>query len=183
MRRRCEEQVSKLEDEDASLSLKQSRVQTAIDEAQGDYRNVEARTKELDGIAKRRSALEEELSVQGEELEKIAAVENQVKQALAVLKEREEAATASFQKQGGSLKGAITKLEQQRVELSAALSDELRASYDRIATAHGGVAIGVLKGDRCGTCRVPLDAGRLAEVKRQAPLATCPHCKRLLVIG
>ena len=40
---------------------KQHQVQHEIDEAKGDYRNVESRTKELNGIPKRRGTLEEEL--------------------------------------------------------------------------------------------------------------------------
>lgn len=183
LKRRREAGISRLEDEDASLSLKQKKVQNLIDEAQGDYRNLEARTKELDGIARRRSSLEDELSEQGEELEKIEAVAKQVDKAFEVLKEREEQATQEFQKQGGALKTIIARLEVQRKDAAQQLSAELLATYDRTAAHAGGVAIGRLDGDRCGVCRMTIDEGRLVEVRHQAPLATCPHCKRLLIVG
>lgn len=183
MRRKCEAEVSKLEDEDASLSVKQRQVQALIDEAKGDYRNVEARTKELDGIAKRRSALEEQLSQKGEELSKIEAVGDQVAKALAVLDERERAATEEFQHQGGALKAAIAQLEAKRGGVSGGLGSELLSVYEKTAKQRGGVAVGVLAEGRCGTCRMPIESGRLVELKRDAPLGVCPHCKRLLVIG
>lgn len=183
MRRTCEAEVSKLEDEDASLSVKQRQVQALIDEAKGDYRNVEARTKELDGIAKRRGALEEQLSQKGEELSKIEAVAEQVSKALAVLDERERAATGEFQQQGGALKAAIAQLEAKRGEAAAGLGPQLGAAYEKTAKQRGGVAVGVLTEGRCGTCRMPIESGRLVELKRDAPLGVCPHCKRLLVIA
>lgn len=182
LRRKAEAEVSKLEDEDASLSDKQHQVQQLIDEARGDYRNVESRTKELNGIAKRRSAIEEELGAKAEELEKIEGVAKQIDQALAVLDKQEQEATESFQKEGGALRAAIMQLEAKRSELAQAMGQELLSSYEKIAARCGGVAVAVLNGDTCGACRMPIDHGRLMEVKRDAPLGTCPHCKRLLVI-
>lgn len=183
LRRRAEAAASKLEDEDASLAEKQCDVQAAIDGARGDYRNVEARTKELNGIAKRRAALEEELSAQADELEKIGAVQAQIDKALSALAAREEEATASFAQAGGELKAVIGQLEAKRAQAEALLGAELKESYARIAAAHGGVAVGVLREGKCGACRMPIEAGRLVDLKRQAPLGACPHCKRLLVIG
>ena len=39
--------ITRIDDEDASLAKKEAGVQAAIDAAHGDFRNVEARTKEL----------------------------------------------------------------------------------------------------------------------------------------
>lgn len=175
--------LKKLEDEDASLVEKQHQVQQLIDEAKGDYRNVESRTKELNGIAKRRGTLEEELVTKAEELEKIEAVVAQVERALEVLRDQEEKATASFQKEGGALKAALMQLEGERATLAASLPEELADRYERAAKHCGGVAVAILNENACGACRVPIDAGRLASIKREAPLSTCPHCKRLLVVA
>lgn len=175
--------LKKLEDEDASLVEKQHQVQREIDEAKGDYRNVESRTKELNGIVKRRGTLEDELVAKTEELEKIEGVIAQVERALAILQEQEEKATASFQKEGGALKAALAKLEAERAALATALPGELADAYERTAKHCGGVAVAILNGSACGACRVPIDAGRLAAIKREAPLSTCPHCKRMLVVA
>lgn len=183
LKARCEADVDKLEAEDARLADKQHQVQTLIDEAHGDYRNVESRTKELGGIAKRRAAIEEELAAKADELEKIEAVAAQIAQALSALARQEEQATAEFQKQGGALKSTILQLEASRKELAEAIPADLAKTYERTAQRCGGVAVAMLTDASCGACRMAIEAGRLAEIKREAPLSTCPHCKRILVIG
>ena len=182
MRSRAEGMAAKLEAEDAELAEKQRRVQEAIDGSLGNYRNVEAHTKELNGFAKRRNALEVELTRLGEELAKIEGVQSQVSQALAEVDKQEAAAIVSFQREGGALQAEIARMSADREGMSAELSPELRDTYNRTASRTGGVAVGLLTEGRCGVCRTVIDGGRLIDLKAEAPLGTCPHCKRLLVV-
>ena len=182
MRARAEGMAAKLEAEDAELAEKQRRVQEAIDGSLGNYRNVEAHTKELNGFAKRRNALEVELTRLGEELAKIEGVQSQVSQALAEVDKQEAAAIVSFQREGGALQAEIARMSADREGMSAELSPELRDTYNRTASRTGGVAVGLLAEGRCGVCRTVIDGGRLIDLKAEAPLGTCPHCKRLLVV-
>ena len=182
MRAQAEAKASKLEAEDAELAEKQRRVQETIDGSRGDYRNVEAHTKELNGFAKRRNALEVELTRLGEELAKIEGVQSQVSQALAEVDKQEAAAIVSFQREGGALQAEIARMSADREGMSAELSPELRDTYNRTASRTGGVAVGLLTEGRCGVCRTVIDGGRLIDLKAEAPLGTCPHCKRLLVV-
>lgn len=182
MRARAEGMAAKLEAEDAELAGKQRRVQEAIDGSLGNYRNVEAHTKELNGFAKRRNALEVELTRLGEELAKIEGVQSQVSQALAEVDKQEAAAIVSFQREGGALQAEIARMSADREGMSAELSPELRDTYNRTASRTGGVAVGLLTEGRCGVCRTVIDGGRLIDLKAEAPLGTCPHCKRLLVV-
>lgn len=182
LRAQADAKASKLEAEDAELAEKQRRVQETIDGSRGDYRNVEAHSKELGGFAKRRNTLEEELTKLGEELAKIEGVQGQVSRALAELEKQEAAAIASFQREGGALQAEIARMSADREGMSADLSPELRDTYHRTAARTGGVAVGLLTEGRCGVCRTVIDGGRLIDLKAEAPLGTCPHCKRLLVV-
>lgn len=173
---------SRISDEDALLADKQKRVQDEIDAARGDYRSVEARTKELNGFAKRRNVLEEDLTKLGEELSKIEKVQAQVARALVEFDRQESEATEAFRKEGGDLKNQIAQLEAQRAPLVSALPPELATAYDRAAEQGNGVAIGRLHDGCCGVCRAVIDKGRLIDLKAQAPLAVCPNCNRLLVV-
>ena len=175
LKRATTKKITRIDDEDASLAKKEAGVQAAIDAAHGDFRNVEARTKELAGIVRRRATIAEDRAAVAAELDKISTMEAQISLALEEIGAKEQEAIDSFQKQGGDLKLAIAKLE-------AKVSPQLLDVYNRTA-ARSGVAIGVLDGNRCGACRTVIDGGRLIDLRNQAPLGMCPSCKRLLVIA
>lgn len=174
--------LSRISDEDASLAEKQQRVQEEIDSTRSGYRDVEARSRELNGYAKRRNTLDAELAAIGEELSKIESMQAQVNQLLAGLHEKESVATESFVKEGGALKQTLSNLEGERGVLAASLPDELIALYEKTAKRTGGVAIGRLQGDSCGVCRMVIEGGHLIDMKRQGNLAPCPQCGRLLIL-
>ena len=166
----------------AELKRATTKKITRIDAAHGDFRNVEARTKELAGIVRRRATIAEDRAAVAAELDKISAMEAQISLALEEIGAKEQEAIDSFQKQGGDLKLAIAKLEAARGQMEAKVSPQLLDVYNRTA-ARSGVAIGVLDGNRCGACRTVIDGGRLIDLRNQAPLGMCPSCKRLLVIA
>lgn len=182
LKRATTRKLTRIDDEDASLAKKEAGVQAAIDAAHGDFRNVEARTKELAGIVRRRGTIAEDRAAVAAELDKINGMESQVVAALESLGAKEQEAIESFQKQGGDLKLAVAKLEAQRNQVKSRIDEDLASAYERVAARSGGVAIGSLDGSRCGVCRVTIDGGRLIDLRSQAPLGTCPSCKRLLII-
>ncbi len=183
LKRATMKRITRIDDEDASLAKKEAGVQAAIDAAHGDFRNVEARTKELAGIVRRRGTIAEDRAAIQAELDKIGAMEAQIALAVEEISTKEQQAIDSFQKQGGELKLAIAKLEAARGPVEAKVDDDLARAYDRIVARSGGVAIGVLDDSRCGVCRMPIESGRLIDLRSQAPLGICPACKRLLVIA
>lgn len=183
LRKEAVRKLTRITDEDASLAKKETGVQAAIEAAHGDFRNAEARTKELAGIAKRRASLADDHDAAAEELAKVEGLEGQIERMLAELDSQEQAAVTSFQREGGALKAGIAQLQAQRAAIAAELSPELLSLYEKAAARSGGVAVGRLDGNRCGACRAPIDGGRLIDLKAQAPLGTCPACKRLLIIA
>ena len=164
-------------------AIEQKRDQVAELRAQADAKasKLEAEDAEI-AEKQRRNTLEEELTKLGEELAKIEGVQGQVSRALAELEKQEAAAIASFQREGGALQAEIARMSADREGMSAELSPELRDTYHRTAARTGGVAVGLLTEGRCGVCRTVIDGGRLIDLKAEAPLGTCPHCKRLLVV-
>lgn len=182
LKREVSRKVTRINDEDSSLAKKQQGTEAAIAAARGEYRNVEARTKELASITRRREDIAADLDKVLEELAKIEDLEAQIARALADVDAKEAAAVASFKEQGGALKMAIMQQEALRERMVAGLSKPVVAAYQKAAARSGGVAIGRLDGARCGVCRTGIEGGRLIELRSQAPLGTCPHCKRLLVI-
>ncbi len=182
LKKDASKRLARTHDEDASLAKKESGVQAAIEAAGGDYRNVEARTKELAGIAKRRSALAENLEQIEAELAKIAGLGAQVAAALQELDSAEAQAIADYRREGGALKQQMAVLEQQRDAILVGIDAQLVEAYRKIADRLGSVAVGELDGNRCSVCRSVIDGGRLIDLRNQAPLGTCPSCTRMLII-
>lgn len=182
LKREASKKLTRVSDEDASLVKKQHGVQAAIEAAEGNYRNIEARTKELNGIAKRRETLSEELDKITAEISKIEDLEAQVALVLEDVASKENAAIESFKREGGALKMNIATLEEQGADLASALPKSLLDLYTKTASRTAGVAVARFDGSRCGACRNVIEGGRLIDLKQQAPLGTCPNCKRLLII-
>ncbi len=179
---KAEEEVARIEDEDDFYAHKQADLQHDIDTAQGDYRKLEACTNELTTVAKKREKLEFELGPAVANLDKVRAVAAQIDDALSQLDEREQSATARFVEKGGALKASIEEKSAARDEAARELPDDIARLYAKTAARSGGVAVSVLSGTKCGACRAEISHERLIDVKRDAPLALCPHCRRLLVI-
>lgn len=174
--------LTRLTDEDASLAKKEKGVQAAIEAAGGDFRGVEARTKELDGIFKRRGTLADEIANVKAELAKIEGLRAQVDEAIETTDGQEAAATESFKAEGGSLKANIMKLQQEREVIVTTLSPEIADAYKRTSAHVGSVTIGTLEGNRCMVCRATIESGHLIALRNEAPLGVCPSCGRLLII-
>lgn len=182
IKEKAESEVAKLEGEDNMLAEKQHHAQELIDMAGQDYRMVESHSRELESFAKRRDTINDKLGKLAEELEKVASLEKQIADALAVVTKDEDELNASYESESSVLREQLSTLEAQHDERAAGIPADLMKLYERAAKRAGGVAIGVLDDNRCGVCRTPIDGGRLIELRSQAPLGECPSCRRLLVI-
>lgn len=176
--------VQRISDEDERLAQKAAEVQKIIDSARGDYRSVESRTKELEGISKRRATLAVDLDRDAEELARAEAVAQQISSALAQLEETEQALVASFRKDGSACQAQIAQLTARHDALEQTLPADLAALYEKAAKRCGGVAIGTLREDgSCSVCRSTIDDAHLLSLHAQRPLGYCPRCNRLLIVG
>ena len=182
MKEASEASIASIEQEDAQLLEKQQRLQQEIDQFKGDFRSVEARTKDLEGAAKRRSVLEEKLETALIELDKIDAVLRQATDMFTALDKQEHAATVEFVEQGTRLKEQVARIQNERALIMQRVPADVMNEYQKVAARAHGVAISRLIDGACGSCRSVIDSGRLAMLKREGNVVVCPHCKRLLVL-
>lgn len=178
----AKKQLNRINDEDASLQKKEDGVQAAIEAAGTDYRNAESRTKELNGIFKRREELAKNRADAEAELSKVQKLDEQVNAALKELDAIEGNATESFKQEGAKIKAEIANGEKDRQAILDGVSDEVATLYDKTSKIFDTVFIGKLENGSCGVCRAKIEHGRLIDMYHQAPLSTCPSCKRLLII-
>ena len=180
--KKAKAEFTKVEDEDRQLSDKQKRAQELIDAAGSDFRKVESHSKEMAGAAKRREALAEKRVAVEAQLAKIKGVRDQLEGAIAASEAEEARLRADFEDEDNALAEHIRTSTAQRDKLASTIDPELVKLYEKTAAKTGGVGIGKLEEDTCGICRTGIEGGRLIALKAEAPLGTCPMCKRLLVV-
>jgi len=75
------------------------------------------------------------------------------------------------------------ELHVQRDELRDQLGASALEQYDAVRERiPAGVAVGELSGMSCSSCRIDLPHAEVNELRGGDPLATCPNCRRLLVV-
>ena len=129
---------------------------------------------------KNRAAAEDqelEAMMAAEELEKeiqagqaeLARVEKEVAAALAALDQEQ----ASWQQEAAALTA-------RRDTLRGQVNAEMLTTYDRIARAHGGIALAEARDEVCQVCRIHIRPQTFAEVKRSDQIHYCESCHRIL---
>ena len=138
--------------------------------------------KQLASVAKRRETLNHHLNGYKAELAKVKAVADKIDSAIASLEAMEAQEVESFRAQGTDLRERIAKAEKERAAFAPHLPTSLLALYEKTAIRCGGVGVSHLKGDSCTVCRGKIDEARLHQCRKEAPLSTCPLCRRLLIV-
>lgn len=182
LQKHADAEMTIVEDEDRSLVEKQERAQELIDAAGSDYRKVESHSREMAGVAKRRETLAEKRAEIQAQLDKIKGVRDQLEGAIAASEAKEASLRAAFEGEDSALAEQIRQDTARRDALVAEIAPELVVAYAKTAEKTGGVALGKLDGETCGVCRTHIEGGHLISLRAQAPIGTCPVCKRLLVI-
>ncbi|NPD31236.1 hypothetical protein HLV37_05075 [Eggerthellaceae bacterium zg-1084] len=181
-RQRISSAIAAAEADDAALARQQEEAQRAIDGAGTDYRSIETNTKKLNDLARKRTEAEAGLERAYEEMQRAEGLARRLADAHAACRQREQEAGQAFARERATFGGRIDELDAQREQASALLSDELRAAYREAAQRSGGVGLAELREEACGACRRAIQDGHLIALRAQAPVGTCPHCGRLLVI-
>jgi predicted nucleic acid-binding Zn-ribbon protein len=176
-------EVTRNEDETTSVSEKIEAEQARV--MSGDITNakeIQHLTREIDSLKRRREKLEMEQLTLLERVEKAKGQVAKVETGLKHLEVREAELVEEFQAKGGALQTGVEAASSERDTLAKGLDAELLAQYEGFRQAKGGVGVGLLKGDACTACRMELPAERVEELRSGPRIATCPQCRRLIVV-
>lgn len=178
-----EREISKNEDEVATLDDKIEEEQHRI--MSGEVTNpkeLQAITRELDALKRRKDRLENEELALMEKHENGKAQRAKVDAALAEAKAKDEKLVVAYRAKGGALQANIAKLDEQRAQLRGALPQDLVERYDTVRDSKGGVALGVLRDRVCDACRVEIPVDKVEKLKAGPDVSTCPNCRRILIV-
>ncbi|MBI2955848.1 MAG: hypothetical protein HYY26_00915 [Acidobacteria bacterium] len=138
-------------------------LQHEIEEEQ--QKKTQAEDRVLDAMI----ALEElETQIKQGEAE-LAGVEKRTGETLRELGQEEAVRTAE-----------AAELSAQRDGLRSGISDDTLVIYDRIARAHGGLALAEARDEVCQACRIHIRPQVYSELKRNEQIYYCESCHRIL---
>ena len=175
-------ELQKLADEDERLQQSQDETQQSIQDSQDDYRRVTSLTRNLQGMAKRRETLEFLMGKARERIAEISKVHDAATQGIAALDKREAGIVAAHNERSAQLAAAMKAAAEKRAQLASCVPEDIMQAYSEALSRCKGVGLGRLESGRCSACRTPIDNDRMLQVRQEAPLATCPSCKRLLIV-
>lgn len=176
--------IAKQEDEAALYAEKFETEQARV--MSGEITNpkeIQHLTRELDALRRRREKLDIDTIALMERLERAGGQVEKVDGALAELRKKEESLIEVFQRKGGEIRSRIAELEVRRCDLVTALDSGLAARYEELRASKGGIGAGRLVGSTCTACRMELPAERVSELLAGPRIATCPACRRLMVVS
>ncbi|MGL4172629.1 MAG: zinc ribbon domain-containing protein [Actinomycetota bacterium] len=158
------------------------RDQARLDSGQGSHKELEALQHELTSLARRQHTLEDvELDVM-ERLE-VAQKEGQAatEELTAIEQERGRLQT-KFDAAMAQLAAERTARLAERAELSADITADLLALYDKIRATQGGGAA-LLRSRRCEGCRLEVTPHDFQRIRAAQPedVVRCEECGRILV--
>ncbi len=179
--RKLEAELKARQDEIATIAEKIAHEQERL-MGTSDHRQVQAITREMDGLKRRTDKLEMESLQYMERIEKANAQIETVEGALAKLKETEASLVERFKQVGGEVQQEIADLEAQRDRVAGSISAVLLGRYESAREAKGGIGVGTLQGVTCTACHMSLPAERIRDLQQGEDVGVCPQCRRLIVV-
>jgi uncharacterized protein len=174
--------IRKLEEEVDAVRKREERDQAMLTDPGMDPRRLTDLEHELETLRRRQSVLEDELL---EVMERREATEADLAHAGAQLSKLDDelaGATRARDEAVADLDVAENRCRTEKIDLTAAIPEDLMAIYDRQLAQYGAGAA-LLQVRRCGGCRIELDRGEIARIAKTAPetVVRCPECGAILV--
>ena len=175
---------AKLEADIEVVQQRQARDQKRLDDGLiTSAKELETLQHELESLARRKSALEDE------ELELMQAAEDAQKRLdvaaaeLADVGARIDSAQARLATAEATIDADLATTRAERAQLAPALPADLVALYEKQRTANAGVGAAALLRRRCEGCHLELAGAELGDVRAAAPddVLRCESCGRVLV--
>jgi hypothetical protein len=175
--------IARLERDVEQVRARKERDSARLAAGTGPARELEALQHEIESLNRRQRELEDA------ELELMERRE-QAQSALDALDERLAATRAQLADTEANRDRALAEIAAQeavhrrsREPLAEALPADLLTLYERIRDDTGGVGAALLRGGRCGGCRLDLSGSERARMRAAPPdeVVRCEECRRILV--
>jgi predicted nucleic acid-binding Zn-ribbon protein len=177
--------LKRAEDETSTITAHIQAEQSKVDSgAISNHKELQSLSREIDSLSRQKDKKETEVLTAMEKLEVGKEQAARVTETVAKGRAKEAQLIERFQQIGGALQREIDLLTKQRSALAGVLDPALLKRYEGLCAAKHGLGVGVLHGLQCSACRIELPSESVLGMRNSgSPIAECPSCKRLLVIG
>ena len=175
--------IARVDKDVDQVRARATKDQTRLDSGSGPARELEALQHELASLARRQSELEDTELELMEQRETADTALRAVLDRLSAARARREAAETARDETLRQIAQEEEFRAAGRKPLVADLPADLVALYERIRESSGGLGAALLRGGRCGGCRLELSGVDRAAVKAADPdeVVRCEECRRILV--
>ncbi len=189
----CEElesvqaEIDRNERQQHDLEMGLQSAQDALDKVQHKLREVKT-NKEYSAVLAEINAGKQQMMSMEDQLLQLMEQAEQKRQAKRLQEQRVRATHNVLQEQGHAVEQASEVLNQEilaerekRRQTAVGLDAELLEVYERLSTQNGGSVVVHLKEGVCGGCHLKIQPQLVSEIRLQASLNTCPHCRLILL--
>lgn len=174
--------IRKLEGEVDAVRRREEKDRAALDSGSAPAKQLSELQHELASLERRRGILEDELL---EVMEQREASQADYEHAGARLSQAEDQIIDATRRRDDALADVDKSTETrsaQRAELAAGLPDDVSAAYEK-QRSQSGIGAALLRGRRCGACRIELDRGEISRIASTPAdvVVRCSECNTILV--
>jgi len=137
--------------------------------------------KEIEHLRHTKSAAEEKMIVQMEQLEQAEARAKVLEREVKDVEGETVGRVQTLERELGELQQAITVREQERATALTGIDKDVVGVYERIRKSKRGVAVVSAGNNRCNGCLNPLPPQLILEIGKKDRLYFCEHCGRILI--
>jgi len=147
-----------------------------------DHREVQNFSMELESLMKQKEKRENEGMTLMERRAEFGEALKDTAEKTSQLKNIEAQEVAAYKQYFEELKQSHDELTVRRADLASGIKPETLARYESIRDAKNGIGVALYQNGKCGGCQVLVPDAQRADIEFATGFATCPSCKRLLVV-
>jgi uncharacterized protein len=137
---------------------------------------------EVASLKKRKGDLEDALIEVMDQREQAEAVRDRLQAEVTETTKTSDELTRTVAGLTADIDAELAAHRSERSVVAEEIADDLKALYEKIRAAKGGVGAAALEGATCQGCHTKLPAAEYERVRSEGGLQRCDNCRRILVV-
>lgn len=136
--------------------------------------------KEIDDLKEKRSAIEDQMLENLEQIENADAFVAEQKADLEEVKIEVAIKQEDIRKKGAAQQQALERWRLERDRILLKIDTKMRQLYEKVKKQNSGLAMAAIREGICQVCRLNIPPQQFNELKSMHSMRMCPHCQRIM---